>query len=341
MIEYSGRAYSCLSDTVTGRLSFADCVHEGRQIGAKILIWDGQSEIGESIMENAVGIVIPEGVDVHAAQKLASLYRIPTLTLPNTFSELGERVSNKIAILDPTKEKLYVNPDLETVCSLLGEKRKETGISRLAVCDGVCTVPEGFDGLVVKLARSFEMTEEEMYDDLCDIADRNTGARIVAVVTMDEREDTFASHVRAVYRAGVWGRFSLLCRGVNTPEHTDRCITVLHSVFRELDEGGREFNGFIPKGIVIDTPAQLLKGRRMGAFDIHCFDIDTLVYRFCVSNDVKRHLEMLTGYIEDLIRHTGTGTAALMSRTDIPSAFTDRLLQLGARAEIYTENKNI
>lgn len=343
MIEYSGRAYSRAADTVTGRLLCADGTYGGRERGAKILIWDGRTEIGDTVIENAVGIVLPDGADGYDAQRLARLYRVPTLALPCSFSELGEHVSDKIGILDSSRGKLYVNPDLETICALFGERRKRhgTGISRLAVCDGICAVPEGFEGLVVGYGLPDGTGEEAAYEYFCDIADKNTGAKIVASVPMGDGGAAFVSRVRAVYRAGVWGRFSLLCSGVFTPEHTDRCISILHSAFRELDGEGREFDGFMRKGIVIETPIQLLARHRLRAFDFCCLDTDALVRRFCASDDTDAGIFAIAGYIEGFVGGADSGAVALMAKGRVPQALVDRLAVLGVATEIYVGEKNI
>lgn len=338
MVEYSGRAYSRFADKVTGRILRADGACEVLENGAKIVVWDGQSEIGETVMKSTVGIVLPEGADITAAQRLACLYRVPTLSLPLSFSEIGERVADKIAILDAEREKLYVNPDLETICSMFGDRHKEVevSISRLAVSE---TTPEGFDGVVVTDNLGAEAGEEEIYEYFCDIADRNTGAKIVASVPMHDGEAAFLSHVRAVYRAGVWGRFSILCTGVFTPEHTDRCVSVLHSAFRELDGEGREFDGFMRKGIAIETPIQLLARHRLGAFDFFCLDTAALVRRFCASCDTDKYIFEISEYAESFAKSVGRGTVAVTSEGHMPCALAQRIANLGVPAEIYVERE--
>lgn len=131
-------------------------------------------------------------------------------------------------------------------------------------------------------------SEDEVYERLCEAADASIGIPITAVLrfegTPGEREQTFRSRVRAVYRASVWGQFSLLCVGASLPEHVCSIYEALRDAFCELESEGREFNGFIKKGIEIDTPLLLYKFPTYLKFDFFCFDIDRLMH-LCACRD--------------------------------------------------------
>ena len=140
-------------------------------------------------------------------------------------------------------------------------------------------------------------SEDEAYERLCEVADASVGMPITAVLRFDgapgEREQTFRSRVRAVYRASVWGQFSLLCTGAAIPEHVHSISEAVRDAFCELESEGREFNGFIKKGIEIDAPLLLYKFPTYLKFDFFCFDIDRLAHlcACCDETDaVKRVL---------------------------------------------------
>ena len=46
--------------------------------------------------------------------------------------------------------------------------------------------------------------------------------------------------------------------------------------FRELLEENHEFNGFIPKGILVDTPFALLSKIPTEGFDFLCYDVEKI-----------------------------------------------------------------
>lgn len=125
-------------------------------------------------------------------------------------------------------------------------------------------------------------SEDLAYEFFCDIADSFLGSPITAVARFDpthsERSAIFRSRIRAIYRASVWGQFSLLCTGISTPNDLDVCADIIKEAFCELESEGREFNGFIEKGICIDSPMMLYNFPQRSRFDFICFDFEKLRY---------------------------------------------------------------
>ena len=125
-------------------------------------------------------------------------------------------------------------------------------------------------------------SEDLAYEFFCDIADSFLGSPITAVARFDpthsERSAIFRSRIRAIYRASVWGQFSLLCTGISTPNDLDVCADIIKEAFCELESEGREFNGFIEKGICIDSPMMLYNFPQRSRFDFLCFDCEKLRY---------------------------------------------------------------
>ena len=144
-------------------------------------------------------------------------------------------------------------------------------------------------------------SEERAYEYFCDIADTLIGAPIAAVARFEaphpERSSLFRSRIRAIYRASVWGQFSLLCEGISTPDELTECSSILKEVFCELEGEGREFNGFIEKGICIDTPMILYNTPHHPRFDFFCFDFKKLLYLCTGIRDSTVGANALASYI--------------------------------------------
>jgi hypothetical protein len=123
-------------------------------------------------------------------------------------------------------------------------------------------------------------SEDTAYEYFCDIADRLIGVPITAVARFDAGEadsaSLFRTRVRAIYRASVWGQFSLLCSGISTPSELESCCDILSEAFCELESEGREFNGFIEKGVCIDFPMTLYNMPKRLKFDFICIDFEGL-----------------------------------------------------------------
>ena len=288
MVEFAGKSFFPCSEAVTGRLFVAGKA-ERRYDMAKILLWDGCSELCEADLQNAVGaVILPNSCEKRRSQtaRLAEFLRLPSLLLDKEAACLPSILHGNIAILDSKKERLYVDPDLETINGFFGvsARKYKMDICILEECKKI--KPCLHDGIVIGKQLPSDADEDKSYDFFCDAADENTGKIIVATVNFSkDHPERMLSSIRAVYRAGVWGRFSLLCTSVTSPESADQCISLMHTAFRQLDGEGREFNGFIPKGIEISTPLMLLCPPKHRMIDFFCVDYDHLRELFTDSKD--------------------------------------------------------
>ena len=115
--------------------------------------------------------------------------------------------------------------------------------------------------------------EESLYELYRDIAESAPGLGITVSVDTDRR---LAARLRALMRASVYGRFSLLFRGILSPNELQDSLREYSKAFCELEADGREFNGYISRGICVDTPSLLLRIPACDCIDFCAFDIDRL-----------------------------------------------------------------
>lgn len=341
MVEFSGKTLVRAHERVTGRLCFAVSGNVPTDTeGTKIVFWDGVCNFPEALLRFAVGMVLPDCAE-HTAKEKASRLGIPVLTVENISDIFGECGKHRVAVLDTSISRLYIDPDIETVSRLLYEKRRHENaeISKLAVCsEDLMRVPQGFDGLVGKPLGG---SEESAYEYLCELADRNTGSRIVAALCGNGGADKVTALVRAAYRSGVWGRFSILFCGIRLPDEASVCIEALHRAYRELDAAGREFNGFMPKGIAVETPIMLMYPDGLSAFDFFCFDTDKLAELFGGGAEKELCIPHILKYAETFARQYVCSPLAVMFGEQTPSALTDMLKELCVKTEFYVKSKNI
>ncbi|MBQ9112036.1 MAG: hypothetical protein IJY08_00470 [Clostridia bacterium] len=342
MIECSGKTFFSSADAVTGRLwriGKGDGVSSDM---AKILLWDGSAELSDALLRTAVGVVFPMGIsddELKRASRLAEFRRLPAIRINCGLDGILGDACEKIAILDSERKKLYINPDLETINSFFGVKARKPpkNISVLSEYSDA-PLPDGFDGLIVGKALPTLAGEDEAYEYFCDIADKNMGLSIVATADLgsdDEHGDSFISRVRAIYRAGVWGRFSLLCTSVNTPDRADTCISLMHKAFCGLDSEGREFNGFIPKGIAISTPLMLLSRPKHRIIDFFCMDFARLRRLMTDSRDIQTGDVATAEYISAFAREAATSKITLRSGGALTPEALRRLTADDTVSQIY------
>lgn len=328
MIECSGRVLVGEGERVTGRLRRVGETGAQRSDTAKILLWDGASDITEMLNETAVGIVIvsSDGRDVKLPEDM--LCKLPVFRLSEQQNETELLLEDKIAILDCQRQKLCVDPDIDVIKSYF-ERIAALPESKTAwLCTDSHTVVDGCDGIVVRV----DGDEESVYDFLCDIADRNTGVRIVA---QTEYDSGVLERIRGVLRAAVWGRISLLCRA-NTPEETESFFSLTHTAFCALESEGREFNGFIPKGLRIDTPIMLLSPPNRYA-DIFVMDCNALLRRFTATENIDGAAKDVFSYISRFVRQATDVKTALCVQGAVAPYAVGYFKDTRQLSEIYTD----
>ncbi len=212
-----------------------------------------------------------------------------------TLSSLSEDCTGRIALLDTLSETLFVSPDITTVnryTPLLSSSKDDR-------CDSDPTLPDGrmikvmphmtappilgsrWQGCLLDIAPfSFreDDLEELLFESYRDAAERNLGHSLAVLIDSDIH---LTDRLRALMRASVFGELSLLLRGVLTESELICALDVFCRAFCELEIDGREFNGYLPRGLLIDTPYMLKKASELGGVDILVYDAESLARLFC------------------------------------------------------------
>ena len=323
MIECSGKVLSGVGERVTGRLRRVAEMRADRSREAKILLWDGASDISEALNDTAVGVVV-----MGAECRLAGGCGLPIFRLADDMCDTELLLADKIAILDCQRQKLCVDPDIDVIKRYFGRLAALPESKIPWICTDSYDIAGGCDGVLVRVRGD----EEEVYDLLCNIADRNTGARIVAQTAFD---GDVVRRIRGVLRAAVWGRISLICQ-VNTPDEAQQFFSLTHTAFCALESEGREFNGFIPKGIRVDTPITLLSAPNRYS-DIFVLDCNSLLKRFTASENTDNASRQVLSYISEFIRQVGDAKVSLCVHGDVAPYTLEHFKGEGQLNEVYTD----
>ena len=111
-----------------------------------------------------------------------------------------------------------------------------------------------------------------------------------------------ARDAEALFRAAVYGEISIMLSGFCSPCEIESANALLHSVFCELEAEGREINGCVAHGLLIDAPIWLTERQRLGRCDFLCFDFDLLTSRLLgveVMEELKKtHIDSLCRFWE-------------------------------------------
>ena len=188
-------------------------------------------------------------------------------------------VMGGVALLDAQRDILIIDPDIDT----LNRYAEDNRISRACVGEHSAIVQSNGCGLSLKkergggvLVRGIEkISAAELFDALLDIAEELCGASVT--VGVDARKsESFCERIEAIFRAAVYGNFSMQLENYCSEYDILRARNSLHSVFCGLEQEGREFNGYLGKGFLISAPAWLMQCPMLAKADFICFDFDRL-----------------------------------------------------------------
>lgn len=211
------------------------------------------------------------------AEERGPFVLVPPLFCPvMTIDGLDPSMEGQIAIMDGDRGTLWISPDLETVgryAAKKGEQARAEEFSVWGVSEGLPMEESPAAGWV--LATSSAEDEEGLYERYREAAEQRTGLPLMTFVPLGEREG-MRRRLRALYRGAVYGRFSLLFTGVATEGEWERCRDLCHEVFCDLESEGREFNGYLPKGVLLDRGMTLLRFPKESRPDYLCVDAEAL-----------------------------------------------------------------
>ena len=234
--------------------------------------------------------------------------KIPYLILKDK-QILSQDNAGKIGLLDTKRSVLIIDPQLET----LNLYPIRQSMQKALVPEDLFTY--SFEKYTSKekngkslLIDTSLLNHDELYDVLIDITESsyNISSTVIFSVPQNEREkESLCEMAEALFCAAVYGNFSIMFKGYRTANDIKKAMSCLHKAFCELEENGREFNGYIKRGLLLDSPFWLMRLPPLQKPDFICFDIDTLISRTfgCAvceatnSEEIKKEfIKILTEY---------------------------------------------
>ena len=214
---------------------------------------------------------------------------ISSVPLPSiTVKELPHECNGRIALLDPTSERIFISPDITTVnkyLPMIFKKPKESvppfvlregKVIRISVIRGAEDTCFDCDTLLLPCQKS--ECEEELYLRYAEMAEGAIGRSLI--VSLSARP-LCASSLRALMRGAVWGELSLLICGILTEGELTEFTQEFCRAFCELETEGREFNGYLRRGLCVDTPYLLSIVEKLKGIDFFIFDLEKIVFFLC------------------------------------------------------------
>ena len=262
---------------VIGRILFPDDREPLYRGEAVIAIAEGSAAL--PLREEIVGVIRLSCEDAPPADTCAQIV-LPYLPMGCV---------GKIALLDTAAGSLFVSPDLPTVtryASVVQGEGKAVGhferiytagygkIELLPYFKGeMSTVSEA--GCIWDISAE-GLGEEQLFERYRDAAEV-LPPRALTVVSGSRAMR--AEEIRAAMRSGVYGNISLLFGGILSEGHLTEALDTLCHAFCELELDGREFNGYLPRGLLVDTPYLLWIAEELRGVDFLVYDLPALARR--------------------------------------------------------------
>ncbi len=255
----------------------------------RIVFGRGEEYVGEAVLSviekdtSSASLGCTVG-SIYLSRTVAEVYANPSIAL----SDLPRSCHGQIGLLDPVSGLLFVSPDFNTVSrysqrlykkesSKLSHNGKPVCIyDRLEYGEHFAGLSKGF---IYHLPPSVirRLSEESLYELYRDLAEEAVGVPITIPVL---RGEELCKNLRALLRGAVYGSFSLLFCGILTEGELWDCLLQFSRIFCELEAEGREFNGYIRRGFLVDTPCLLGGAVRVSGFDFCLFELPCLIRNF-------------------------------------------------------------
>lgn len=309
-VRICGMPQTFATEVAVGRLRFFG---SGERSGERCIVYFGSEKslreavsLGGAYFFNTVAAAVcsldvPDSL-LGALSELGT----PYFLLPESFS-IYHGLEGRLALLDGRKGELIIDPQLETLrgyTSSYDGRGRISGAKKSRFCKDISELRAQAGGALCDcddIGRGGELFENAsaLAEELC------TSSLTVLLSaprdSSEEAEERFCNSAEALFRAAVYGNMSLLIGGICSQNEARRAFELLHGCFCRLLEEGREFNGYIAKGILISSPVLLLDVSRLPRCDLLCLDFSLLSARLTGADDhgaLMRSREELRGFWE-------------------------------------------
>ena len=300
----SGRVAVAGSSVVLGRIRFFD---ESYTEGAILCVRENESIDREMLL-----LCPPLAIIIFCRETVGDICELCSLGVPclilnelNNLDELSEiggvsenKISydfckNKVALIDTERGILTVDPSIDTLEFYSSSKNKNgavdyecaTGkiLKNAAVNNAEKQTKNQIKNQMAEhylvSASSFEISK--LFDGAVDLWEQTCPELLVFDVSVpkvaegDER--IFCERVEELFRAALYGSFAISLSSFDCESEFSSAMRLFHKTFCMLEAEGREFNGYLPRGIMLSSPLWLMRSSPVTNPDFLIFDLDSLL----------------------------------------------------------------
>ena len=283
-----GRVAVSGSSAILGRIRFFD---ESYTEGSILCVRGSESVDREMLL-----LCPPLAIIVFSNKNSSCIGNFCSLGVPCiVFDELDELdeneisydfCKNKIALIDAERGIVTLEPSMSTLefYSLLKNKSEDMALS--------CSSGKILKELDIKTSLKKQGLEhyfvsaslfdiDKLFDGAVDLWEKTCPELLVFDVCVpnvaDGEERLFCERVEELFRAALYGSFAISLSNFDCESELALAMRLLHKTFCMLEAEGREFNGYLPRGITVSSPLWLMRPSPVTNPDFLIFDLDSLL----------------------------------------------------------------
>ena len=275
----SGRVAVGGSGVLIGRIRFFD---ESYTEGSILCV-----RVGERIERATVLLCPPVAVIAFCGDNDLYVGELCSLGVPCVLIDPAEAeyesYRNKVVLIDTERSVFALDPSVETLELYRSSRGEGSGFS--------CSV-----GKIIETGGELGFSEERgsffissellcgegaLFDSAVSLWERLVPELIIVDMAVpsdgERRLRAFSENAEQLFCAAIYGSFAVSFSGFHTEGELADAISVFHKAFCVLETEGREFNGYIPRGITVASPIWLMRSCPVTNPDFIIFDMDLLI----------------------------------------------------------------
>lgn len=267
-------------EVVLGRVRFFD---ESYTEGAILCVRDGERIDRETLSLCPPIAVIVFGYDVaRCLGELCSL-GVPCMVLDEDEVHYA-LCKNKVALIDSERGILTLDPSLDTL-ELYSSLKARGDCQRLdCAVGGVLESAEIANAGAHRLDYYFAPSSalgEDIPESAITLWERLCPELLVIDVTVPQNRDgderKFCESVESIFKAALYGSLAISLSGFDCESDLAYAMRLLHKTFCMLESEGREFNAYLPRGVLLSSPLWLMSPSPVTNPDFLILDLDLLL----------------------------------------------------------------
>ena len=195
-----------------------------------------------------------------------------------------ELCKNKVALIDTERGTITLDPSLETLESYSAIRANGAPSFNCAVgkvLNNIALKADAISGVEHYLASASLLQVDDCFESAVGLCEELCPELLIFDVAIpsgvENDERIFAERIEALFRAALYGSISISLSGFDCEDELSRAMRILHKVFCILEAEGREFNGYLPRGITLRSPIWLFRPSPVTNPDFVLLDLDFLL----------------------------------------------------------------